>query len=87
MKKENPHDAFNRHGGRLTRKQFAAYVDRVSLQPWEREYVKRVMERYDVQHNRYISREDFFDGLDEMVKNQKDPISKAEVERIKKEFL
>lgn len=88
MEKENPYNVFNRHGGKITREQLAWQVDRIpSFQPWEREYIKRVLERYDTDTNRYITREEFFQGLEEMAKNDKDPITPEEVERIKKAFL
>ena len=88
MKKPNPYDAFSRHGGKLTRRQFGLYVDRIPhFHPSEREYIKRVMERYDTRTSRFITREEFFKGLDEMEKNKKDPITRQEIERIKKALI
>ena len=89
MIKENPYDAFRRHGGGLTRDQIGRYVDMISgFQPWEKEYIKRVLERYDVSpHSQYITREEFFKALEEMKGNARDPIDPAEIERIEKVFL
>ena len=89
MEQENPYDAFHAHGGKLTKEQVAHYVDMIpDFQPWEREYIKRVLERYDVPpYSQYITREEFLKGLEEMRENWKDPIDPAEIERIKKVFL
>ncbi len=89
MEQPNPYDAFSRHGGALTKEQMAKYVDSIPhFQPWEREYIKRVLERYDVpSYSRFITREEFLKALDEMAKNQQDPIDPQEIERIKKIFL
>jgi hypothetical protein len=84
MAKHN--DAFSRNAGRLSKQQFELYLNQVPLQPWEREYVKRVMERFDTHWSLGITREEFHKGLDEMAKNPHDQISKEHVERIKKYF-
>lgn len=80
-------DVFSRYGGRLTPEQLKREMWRVPLRPEEREYVKRVMERFDQPYfSRGITREEFYKGLEEMTKNLQDPISPEEVERIKKYF-
>ena len=78
---------FSKHGGKLTRKQFEQRLKRVPLQSWQREYVKRVMERFDEpRYSRGITEKEFNEGLDEMAKNTKDRIEHKHIERIKKHF-
>jgi len=84
MTKQN--DVFSRNAGRLSKKQFGLYLNRVPLRPWEREYIKRVMEKFDTSYSLGITRKEFHKGLDEMAKNPRDRISKAHIERIKKYF-
>lgn len=79
-------DAFSRNAGRLSKQQFELYLNRVPLHPWEREYVKRVMEKFDDHYSLGITREEFFKGLDEMAENPRDRITKEHAERIKKYF-
>ena len=80
-------DIFERHRGRLTLRQIEQYLLRVPLFATEREYVERVMEKFDTPYSRWITKEEFLKGLEEMARNPKDPLSKEEVERIKKYFL
>ena len=62
-------------------------ITRVTLTPEEREYAKRIMERFDIAaYSMGITREEFFQGLDEMANNPNDPIDPQEVERIKERF-
>lgn len=71
----------------MSRQQFEQYINLVPLLPEEREYVKRVMERFDIStYSMGITREEFFQGLDEMVKNPNDPITPEEAQRIKERF-
>ena len=82
-----PQDAFSNYGGRMSRQQFEQYINTVTLLPEEREYVKRLMERFDIStYSMGITREEFFQGLDEMAKNPNDPITPEEAERIKQRF-
>lgn len=82
-----PQDTFSRYGGRMSRQQFEQYINTVTLLPEEREYVKRVMERFDEPtFSMGITREEFFRGLDEMAKNPDDPITPEEADRIKDRF-
>ncbi len=67
--------------------QFKQYLNMVSLLPYEREYVLRVIERFDEPTiSQGITRDEFFKALDDMVKNPDDPIDAAEAERIKQKF-
>lgn len=84
MAKQN--DAFSRHGGRLSKRQFEQYLNRVPLQSWDREYVKRVMEKFNTSYSRGITRDEFHKGLDEMAKNPRDRINKTKIALIKKYF-
>lgn len=62
-------------------------MDRLPIRPDQREYTKRVLERYDNPGwDQGITREEFLKGLDEMAKNPHDPISPQEVERLKQHF-
>ena len=83
----NPYDAFQRSNGRLSIEQMHQYMDRIQFRPDQREYVKRVLERFhEPSHSVGITRDEFIKGLDEMTKNPRDPISPQEVERIKQHF-
>lgn len=82
----NQNDAFSRHGGRLSKRQFEQYLNMVPLQLWEKEYVKRVMEKFNNQYSQGLTREEFFQGLEEMAKNPNDQIDSADIERIKSRF-
>jgi len=78
---------FDKQGGKLTRRQFEQRLRRVPLQSWQREYVERVMERFDEpRHSRGITQEEFHKGLDEMAENPKDRIDQKHIDRIKKHF-
>lgn len=80
-------DVFSRSGGRLSMNQFNRIFSRMPLRDIEREYVKRVMERFDQPYfSRGITREEFQKGLDEMLRNTRDPIGRGTIERIKKHF-
>lgn len=71
----------------MSSKRLSTHLRRVPLSPQQREYVRRVMERYDERiRSRGVTREEFHKGLDEMAKNSRDPISRREVETIKKYF-
>ncbi len=71
----------------MSRQQMDQYIDLVTLLPEDREYVKRVMERFDIStYSMGVTREEFFQGLDEMAKNPNDPITPEEAERIKERF-
>ena len=82
----NEQDAFSRYGGMMSRQQMDQYIGLVSLTPEEREYVRRLMERFDTPYSVGVTREEFFQGLDEMANNPNDPIDPQEVERIKERF-
>ena len=78
---------FDTHGGKLTKKQFEQRLRRVPLQSWRKEYVKRVMEKFDgPKYSRGITEKEFQQGLDEMAKNKRDRIERKHIERIKKYF-
>ncbi len=62
------------------------HMNRVPLQPHEREYVKAVLSKYDTSYSRFITKEEFHKALDEMAKNNRDAIEPHEIERIKKYF-
>ena len=71
----------------MSRQQMEQYINLVTLLPEEREYVKRVMERFDIPtYSMGVTREEFFQGLDEMAKNPSDPITPEEANRIKQRF-
>lgn len=78
---------FSKHGGKLTRKQFEQRLKRVPLQSWRKEYVKRVMEKFDEpRYSRGITEEEFNKGLEAMAKNPRDSINKTHIARIRKHF-
>ena len=81
---------FDRYGGRMPQRDLERHLNRIPFQSHEREYVKAVMAKFDNPYEpgskRYVTKEEFLQGLDEMVQNKKDSISREEVERIKKYF-
>jgi hypothetical protein len=82
------YDVWWRAGGMpVTIDKVRQYIDRVPLRPDQREYVKRTLERFNYPTSKGITREEFFKSLDEMAKNQKDPITPQQIERIKRAFL
>ena len=97
-KKSNPPDGkdkdslkfFNQRGDRILRRDLERHINRIPFQSYEREYIKAVMAKFDTPYEpaskRYITKEEFLQGLDEMAQNSKDSISVGEVERIKKYF-
>ncbi|MDA1337486.1 MAG: hypothetical protein O3C23_01835 [bacterium] len=82
----NSNDAFSRNNGRLSKRQFELYLNQVPLQIWEREYVKRVMDKFDTSWSQGITRDEFLKGLDEMAKNPHDQIDASDIENIKRHF-
>lgn len=85
--KKPQRDVFSRYGGRLTQRQFEQRMHRVPLRPEDKEYVKRVMERFDNPHySRGITKDEFQKGLDEMLKNTRDPIDRQKIERLREHF-
>lgn len=80
-------DIFSRSGGRLSMSQFNQIFSRMPLRDIEREYVKRVMERFDQPYySQGLTREEFNKGLDEMLRNTRDTIGRETIERIKRHF-
>ncbi|MCP6726928.1 MAG: hypothetical protein KJI69_02710 [Patescibacteria group bacterium] len=78
---------FGKHGGKITKKQFEQRLKRVPLQSWRKEYVERVMEKFDEpRYSRGITEKEFNQGLKEMLKNKRDRIEKKHIDRIKKYF-
>lgn len=80
-------DIFDKYGGKLTREQFKRHMWNVPMRTVDKEYVKRVMEKFDVPYySRGITKEEFHKGLDQMLKNTRDPIGRRGIERLKKYF-
>jgi len=75
-------------GQKLTIKDISWHVDRMpGLRPWQKEYVKRVMERFDQPNfSRGVTRDEFNQALDEMEKNTRDPLEKDHIKRIREYF-
>jgi len=84
--KEARKDIFSRHGGKITKKLFDQHINRLTLRPAQREYVKQVMEKHNARHSKGITRKEFHKGLDEMAKNTRDSIKEREIKRLKKHF-
>lgn len=85
-KKPSSRDIFSRYGGRLPLNLFNQIFLRMPLRGIEREYVRRVMERFTHPYSPGLTREEFKRGLEEMTKNVRDPIPRQLAERIKKHF-
>lgn len=88
-KTQSKRDVFSRYyRERLTPKQLERELWKVPLSRTDKEYVKRVMERFShPYYSQGITREEFERGLKEMEENYNDPIDKKEIERIRKHFL
>lgn len=79
-------DAFSRNSGKLSKRQFEQYLNRVPLRSSQKEYIKRVMEKFNTSYSRGITKEEFYKGLDEMAKNPRDHITSKHIELLKKYF-
>lgn len=83
-------DIFERSwwAGRLAMRDLNYHIDRMPGFPdWEKEYIKRVVEKFDEPHySRGITKEEFLKALDEMVRNPRDPIDPQEADRIRQYF-
>jgi hypothetical protein len=83
---KKPPSLFKRYGGRMTTQQIDQLINQMSMHPWEKEYVKRVFERYHSPTSPHVTEEEFKQGLDEMLKNTQDPIERNRIEQIKRKF-
>ena len=79
-------DIFSRTGGRLGKVKLNRRISRLPLNRTQKEYVKQVMAKYDTFGSRGVTRKEFHKGLDEMARNQRDPITRKHIEKIKKHF-
>jgi|YelNatPaOPRAMG01_1025707.scaffolds.fasta_scaffold12504_7 hypothetical protein len=80
-------EVFKSSGGRVSRDRLNNFIDNLPLTQWDREYVKRVMEKFDNPgYSEGITKEEFLQGLSEMEKNIRDPIDREKVLRIKNFF-
>jgi hypothetical protein len=87
MPQEKKSDSlFKQYGGRMTTRQIEQFLNRMTMHPWEREYIKRVFERYHSPVSPHITEEEFKQGLDEMLKNTRDPVERNRIEQIKRKF-
>ena len=77
---------FQRYGGRMTTQQIERLLDQMSMHPWEKEYVKRVFERYHSPTSPHITEKEFEQGLNEMLRNTRDPVERNRIEQIKRKF-
>jgi len=78
---------FKLSGGRISKQNLERLIERAPLTQWDKEYVKRVMEKFDnPYYSRGITKEEFLKGLSEMEENIRDPLEKREIDRIKKFF-
>jgi hypothetical protein len=85
--KSSRSDIFGRYGGKITLNQFKEILSRTPMQTTQREYVKRVIEKFHhPYYSRGITREEFEKGLDEMLRNTRDPIGRHLIEKIRKRF-
>jgi len=83
---KKPSSFFQKYGGRMTTQQIERLLNQIPMHPWEREYVKRVFERYHSPVSPHITEEEFKRGLDEMLKNTQDPVERNRIEQIKRKF-
>lgn len=91
MKKQTPQkpssgNFFQRYGGRMTTGQLNQFLNRMTMYPWEKEYVKRVFERYHHPTSPHITEKEFKSALEEMAKNTKDPVQIKRIKELKKRF-
>lgn len=77
---------FKRYGGRMTVDRINQMLNQKSMHPWEREYIKRVIERYHSPVSPHITEQEFRQALDEMLKNTRDPVERNRIEELKKMF-
>lgn len=88
QKQSKPRDQslFRRHGGRMTIPQIHQILNRIPMTDREREYAKRVFEKYHNPVSPHVTREEFKKAINEMLQNVKDPLEKERLKRIEKEF-
>lgn len=77
---------FDRYGGRMTTEQINRILDQETMHPWEREYIKRVVERYHSPTSPHITKSEFQSALKEMAQNTKDPVERNRIEQLKRRF-
>ncbi len=91
MNKQKPSRSFSgslfrKYGGRMTLSQLHQFLSRESMHPWEREYTKRVIEKYHFPSSPHITEQEFKKALEEMAKNTKDPMGIKRINQLKKRF-
>ena len=79
-------DVFSRTGGRLGKVKLNRRISRLPLSRIQQEHVKAVMAQFDYFGSAGVTRAEFHKGLDEMARNQRDPVTRKHIERIKKHF-
>ncbi len=84
--KPSSSNIFSRHRGRITLRQFNEMISRIPMRDIEREYSKRVMERFHHPHSPHLTEQELKQGLNEMLHNVRDPIQRQLIERIKRKF-
>jgi Ca2+-binding EF-hand superfamily protein len=77
---------FRRYGGRITLGQFNEMISRIPMRDIEREYTKRVMERFHHPQSHHLTEKEFKQGMNKMLLNTRDPIQRQLIERIKRNF-
>ena len=83
-KKGSSDDAFSRHGGKLSQAQLLEHIREMPIDSWEQQYrIKQIMKKFDdPAYIRGITREEFYQGLDDMTND----IGSTDLERIREHF-
>lgn len=85
-KQQSSRSLFSRYGGRMTLNQINQLLNRTTMRPYEREYIKRTIERYHNPLSPHITEQEMRQSLQEMTQNTKDPVQLDLVKKLKKTF-
>jgi len=79
-------DKFTPLGGRMSWENFEDRIRDMGLSTNEQIHIHKVFEKYD-RDGSGISREEFHQGLDELARDTDDPLTREEVQKIRRNFL
>lgn len=85
-KQQSSRNLFSQYGGRMTLNQINQLLNGTTMRPYEREYIKRTIERYHSPVSPHITEQEMRQSLQEMTKNTNDPVQLDLVEKLKKTF-
>jgi len=79
-------DIFKRRGGKLYGRTMSREISKLPLSRAQKEYAKQAIGKHDRPGSPGITRAEFLHALEEMEKNPRDPVTRKDVDTIKKYF-